>query len=768
MFRKLVIGCVLIACAGAFHEASAQVTPPSAGTSLAAFIETLRETGLTIVTSSELVPESLRIVESPSAGDPLEQLRVVLAPHGLDLVAGPRQSWLVVRRALPEAPPAPPPLVPEVRPPALETIIVSASRYALSRDASSSVERIDRLQLDLAPKLGDDALRATHALPGITSSGLTARTNVRGGASDETLYLLDGVRLYDPFHLKDFESLFSVLSPRMIEQIDVHTGGYPARYGDRSSGVVDMRTVEPTERRHYELGVSTLTSSFQSSGRFAEDRGSWLTSIRRGNLDLLIDAAGSDIGTPQYTDFFSKLDFDLGGGRTIGGGVLSMDDDISLFDQELSAATAEHDDTYSWLRFEHAPTERLEGRYLLSHANLDAQRDGRIDEPNVTRGALTDRRGFDVDLLDAEWGFTLDERHYFEWGLQLGRSSARYSFESTREIPYPIHVVGLETTGNQVATDVAFDQHSEALFANYRWRSTDRIVFDFGLRWDRQSYPDDEQLSPRLGMRFDIGERTTLRASLGRFYQSQNLNELEVADGRTELMPAQRADHGILSVEHLFNERLMLRAELYDKRFDRVGVRFENLFERVSLLPELAPDRVVIAPTQARARGLELALEVDANPWRWWLSLTRSSVEDLLDTGWARRGWEEPWSGKGGLIWVGGRWSASATVTVRSGWPISPLRLETGQLVVDDYNGVAFETFESIDVRIARTIAVKRGTFELSLTLNNALNAENECCFDYTVETDAMGQLIGLSTDTNHWLPIVPSFGFLWSFDTSK
>jgi outer membrane receptor protein involved in Fe transport len=766
--RRLITLCLLLGAVGGGGVVWAQESPP-AGTRIVDLIASLRDAGLTIVVSSELVSDAMVVTEPPPAGAPIDELRSVLAAYDLDVVSGPRGSWLVVRRrAVAQTPPTERPEAPTVELPKIETIVVSASRYTLARSADPSTEQLDRLALDHTPVLGDDALRVTNTLPGVTSSGLSARTNVRGGVDNETLFLLDGVRLYNPFHLKDFESLFSSISPRMIDHIDIHTGGYSVRYGDRMSGVVDMQTVNPTEQRHYELGVTTLTTSFQSRGRFADDRGQWLTSLRRGNLDLLIRAADSDAGTPQYLDFFSKLDYELAGGQTIGGGILAINDELSLSSPPEGSANANYNDIYLWLRFEHSPTERISGRYLLTRVETDAHRQGAIDKENVATGELSGVSRFRVDKAEADWTMRLSERQYLEWGAELGSTRAAYEFDSTRFLPYPIRVSDLETTPTSVTASLSPKETRRAAFVNYRVQPIPRMTLELGSRWDAQSYLDDEQFSPRLGMLLDIGDRTTLRASVGRFYQSQSLDELDVPDGQTDVLRAQRSDHRILSVEHVLSEALSMRVEVYDKRISNPHVRFENLFERVSLIPELLPDRVAWEPFRARARGVELGLDAETGQWRWWLSLSRNSVEDDLDGQWVRRSWEEPWSGKAGFIWSGARWVASVALTQHAGWPISRLELVDSELQVKRINGEAFELFRSLDVRVSRAVSLRRGTIEFLFELNNALDDENECCFDYSLVTSDSGAITELRTDTDNWLPIIPTVGFLWSFGTRQ
>lgn len=228
------------------------------------------------------------------------------------------------------------------------------------------------------------------------------------------------------------------------------------------------------------------------------------------------------------------------------------------------------------------------------------------------------------------------------------------------------------------------------------------------------------------------------------------------------------SEHSVVSVEHFIGNTLSLRVEAYHKSFDHLRQRFENLFERVSLLPELLPDRVVLEPTRARARGIELSLQADAEPWRWWLSHSRNFAADELSGVWVRRSWEEPWSSKGGFIWSGARWTASAALTLHKGWPISPLELVDSDLVVSRHNSEAFESFRSLDVRISRTVALARGSIELLFEMNNALDFDNECCFGYSVITNNTGEIVGLTKDIDNWLQNVPTLGFLWSFGSSR
>ena len=121
-------------------------------------------------------------------------------------------------------------------------------------------------------------------------------------------------------------------------------------------------------------------------------------------------------------------------------------------------------------------------------------------------------------------------------------------------------------------------------------------------------HPGEQHASARVSVRHELGERTALRWSLGRYFQPQGVHELQVEDGVTAFYPAQRADHAIVGVEHRLGERYLLRAEAYRKSLDRLRPRYENVFDPLAILPELEPDRTRVAADEAGARGVELSV----------------------------------------------------------------------------------------------------------------------------------------------------------------
>ncbi len=83
----------------------------------------------------------------------------------------------------------------------------------------------------------------------MANNGLSARPYIRGGAPNEVAVLFDGVRLVEPYHLRDFQSVFSAIDERIVDHVAVHAGGFSAEYGDALSGLMVVEPREPHDAR---------------------------------------------------------------------------------------------------------------------------------------------------------------------------------------------------------------------------------------------------------------------------------------------------------------------------------------------------------------------------------------------------------------------------------------------------------------------------------------------------------------------------------------
>ena len=236
----------------------------------------------------------------------------------------------------------------------LEEIVIAASRYSLASDVPAVHTFLTQAQIEGLPRLADDSLKAVQRLPGAASNGLSGLANMRGGESNETLIVFDGLPLYDPFHLRLLLSPTSVLDPRVLRGLDVHAGGFTAEFGDRMSSVIEAHSLQPEADAYYELGLSLFHANALASQRFGAGRGQWLAAVRRSNLDEVADLVDSEIGEPSYTDGFARLDYAFSDATRGSLHVLLSSDHVEAQNTaETEFAEASYRKAYWWATLEH-------------------------------------------------------------------------------------------------------------------------------------------------------------------------------------------------------------------------------------------------------------------------------------------------------------------------------------------------------------------------------------------------------------------------------
>ena len=169
------------------------------------------------------------------------------------------------------------------------------ARARFEEQAGASVAVLRGEQLKLLPGLAEaDVLRAVEVLPGVVStSDYSSAFNVRGGSADENLILLDGIPVFNPFHLG---GLFSVFNSDMVSRADLLTGGFPAEYGGRVSSVLSVESDAGAGDPEGDAGISLLAGRFSLGSslpagvaeRLGLERARGRVSVRRSYFDQLL------------------------------------------------------------------------------------------------------------------------------------------------------------------------------------------------------------------------------------------------------------------------------------------------------------------------------------------------------------------------------------------------------------------------------------------------------------------------------------------------
>lgn len=746
-----------------------------AGMPLADALSELRLRGLPVVYSSALVRPEMRVLREPAATLPGAILEEILRPHGLRVSSGPHGHLVVVAAA------AEPPAQPETSPlPVfLDEVVVTPGRIRILDERMGSAQFLGRTEIDRMPRPGDDLLWVTKRLPGVATSDVSAELRVRGGDADEILVLLDGVELYEPFHLKDFLKVFSILDASAAGVVDVHTGGFPAEYGGRMGGVIEISSRAPVSGNETVASAGTTHAAVLSTGTAGAGKTQWLVNVRGWYPDVLLEPyapRGSSVST-KYFDVLARLSRRIGDRATLSAGLLAAGDDLGYGVQDADgseSAEARYRSGHAWLSLESRVSEALRSRTTLSAVSIERDRTGAIFDRTDGTIDVDDGRTSSVAAFRQEWTFATGDRRLYKAGFDVKRQQADYDYELLEVSTDPDVVGDGPPLRRTVTVRLQPSGFSFSGWAANRFRLGSRAVVEAGLRWDRPQWIAGSQLAPRLNVVYALSPELSARAAWGRYHQWQQLNELQVEDGVDRFHPAQTSEQWLLEIERRLGP-LTLRAGAYRKELSHVRPRFENLFSTVELLPETETDRVLVAPERARSSGLEfLAAGDGGGPLAWWVSYALARAEDVIDGTAVPRSWDQRHAASYGVTRVfASGWDVHLGGSWHTGWPTTEM---TGRLVGDDpdepeielvrgpRNGARLPSYLRFDARVTRTMETRRGTVSVSADLLNATGRSNVCCIDDFHARVTEDGRVEVTPERRHWPRFLPSANVRWRF----
>ena len=151
-----------------------------------------------------------------------------------------------------------------------EVVVTEKARRQLE-EINTSIHVLDMSEIKAIPvALQPDVFRAIQILPGIVStSDVNTHFYVRGGAGDQNLILLDGMRIYNPFHAF---GLLSIFDADIIKTTEVYTGAHPPGYGGRLSSVVNMLSKDGNRKASSgKIEANLVSTKLQFEGPLVSD-----------------------------------------------------------------------------------------------------------------------------------------------------------------------------------------------------------------------------------------------------------------------------------------------------------------------------------------------------------------------------------------------------------------------------------------------------------------------------------------------------------------
>jgi len=605
----------------------------------------------------------------------------------------------------------------------LAAIVINADVEKLSTRSpqmsvnSLSIETIRKIPVVLGET---DIIKALTLLPGVTTAGEgAAGFNVRGGAVDQNLVLLDEATLYGSDHLFGF---FSVFNPDAIKDLKLYKGGIPARYGGRVSSVLDIYQRDGNKKEFSGIGgVGLVASRLLLEGPIEKDKSSFLVGGRSSYAHLFLPLFDID-NQAYFYDLNAKLSFTLDDKNRLyvssyfGRDVFSIP---NFFSNTFG-------NSFVNVRWNHVFNDKLFANASVIYSDYNY-------------GLELDFIGFQFDSGITNFNAKYDLTHYVNDKVKMryGLNTINHTFDPGRIVP------NSPTSGineRQLTKKYAFET---GIYADGEFTITDNLNINAGLRistfnrlgqnslnvyqdgvalaYDTQqevyravapigttsssrgsTLKSFANLEPRFSLSYSLDNDTSIKGSYQRINQYIHLVSNTNAPTPFDLyapsgpfIDPQRGDQ--VAVGYFKN------INAYSLEVESFYKTVKNRLDYIDGADLIANDAVeqILLSGEARAYGLEVLLRKNEGRLQGWIAYTLSRSEQRTPG----RNASEPGINNG--QWYNAAWDKTHDLTITASYDLttkwvlgSNFTLQTGRPITFpdgqyEFNGLFIPTFEA-------------------------------------------------------------------------
>ena len=669
---------------------------------------------------------------------------------------------------------------------------------------AAGIETITPLQVQKLPMLAGekDIVKALTLLPGVqTGTEGSAQLLVRGGTSDQNLYLVDQATLYHSGHLLGFLSSFN---PLAVDSVMLYKGGFSARYGGRLSAILDARVKEPNlDSLRVDGNIGIISSKARVEVPLVRNKASLLLAGRRTYLDVfqrLFSGGGPVREQVSYSfyDFNGKGVYYFGPNHKLTAHYYQDRD--SYFDIVEDRANRTFDENrLTWrnrvmgLSWEHPFNPSVQHTLSLSSSRYGLeQREVRVKpEADDSYQSVSTSAIQDVSVK-SNLRVSIDDYFSVDAGLQF----ERYAVE-------PITLRSQDSQQTAIARNLPNQTANQGALYGEGHLQWGAYTSDIGLRVSyyeasRQGYFN---LEPRLNIKRTLNERDAVKMSYTRMVQPLHLLtdpglglpiNLWVASNE-QIVPqtTHQISGGYYTSFVAGRSNYSLSVEGYYKRMQQITA-YRDGYSSSSFIGTAQNGFLgwedIIVRGAGVSYGGEVLLEKTTGDFTGWLAYTLSKTTHEFDALNGGRAFPSCYDRRHDLSLVGfytinDKWNVNATFSYATGQPVT-LPIATYLGFTFDYergvitnlpslsytqgerNSYRMKDFHRLDVGIQRKLRWRQVRGSIEFSLFNVYNRKNPYYYyadTHYTGTDIAGQNISALKSVSLF-PIIPSVSVSFSF----
>jgi hypothetical protein len=549
----------------------------------------------------------------------------------------------------------------------LDEVTALGERVKKSNATDLGLQKISMKELEYIPKgVETDILRTLQFIPGVKStSDVSARFYVRGGASDQNLVMLDGVTVYNPYHAF---GMFSIVDPDMISNVQFYKGGFTSEYGGRLSSVLNMSTKDGNKNQ-----VSASASSSFLSGKASVEGpipdGSFILAGRKSYINSISKNFLDSKSIPfDFYDLSGKVSYMnpeiLENSKFTLSAFISNDkvnnDDPKKEDYKFKNNLV----SLQWFQAWEKP---MFSEMSFSYSQFDGEVIPNLSDAKLRKNSVSD--------FSMNWDFSYlyESKDELGFGLQFKSFSSTYDFENLRKTRSK-----LDDFGGQFV-----------LYGKYKYLRFDDLGIDIGARLNATSITANRSpfIEPRFSMTYRFTPAFSFKSAIGLYTQ-----QIMTLTDENEIISL--FEPWIVIPDYLSPSKAIHYVAGFDiNPFDFFNMQIEGYYKDLMNLPELNQNKILstdpdLISSKGESYGLEVLLKYHSPIVYSTLAYTLSWSYKYDENG----KYYPRYDSRNSLNYLlnvsfGDGWQASAIFNISTGQPYTQTMGYYDKLYIDDLWG---------------------------------------------------------------------------------
>lgn len=439
-----------------------------------------------------------------------------------------------------------------------------------------------------------DIIKVATTMPGFKSTGEgSSGLNVRGGRTDQNLFLLDKATIYNPTHLF---GLFSSINPYIVSNVNIYKSGIPSEYGGRLSSIFDIHSKSKIDDKiNGEGSIGPVTGNLMVKLPVIKNKSDIMIAGRSSYSDWILKSLDNEDlknSKASFYDIYIKYSHKINDKNRIDASAYLSNDTFNISKDSLY----NHKNSFASLRWLKEINEKTNLNVFFTHSNYTFN----LGYNGINNNSFD----YSFTIKQNELGGKISKKINSKFNISYGINSKLYDLNPGELNPkgifnilQPVNIQkekGLESAiyfssiydfnedltlnaGLRISNYLALGKRNSNIY-NSNFPRSEGSLLETKYYANNDVIKSYYGIEPRLSLRFKLNQNLALKGSYDRTYQyihllSSNTTQSPLDTWKTSdnnIKPQSADQYALGFYNNIFDSKIELSLEGYYKKINNI------------------------------------------------------------------------------------------------------------------------------------------------------------------------------------------------------